>query len=389
MLHVGGALRPPVRRAKLVAMARAPHTIFLLSPASLGGRRAGILLRPQAAFPLARALRSPAGAPLGEVFSFLSGLYFRGKASYARVFARPPRGVPGALVITSSEGLVPLDAPVDAARLGALAGVPIDVRERRYLEPLLRSAMAIEPDVGPRCRVVLLGSIATDKYVTPLQAVFGDRLLFPPEFVGRGDMSRGGLLLRAAGAGVELAYGPVAGAVRHGVRPPRLPPRRRPRSGTPEVAILIGLPGAGKSTFYATHLAATHVHASLDALPRGTTRARLGRIVADALAAGRSVAVDNVNPTAADRAALIALAAAAGASVVGYWLDAPTRACVGRNREREGRARVPPVAIFTAAKRFEPPRRDEGFTALWRVRATGTREAPTFERTAIASAADA
>jgi hypothetical protein len=209
-------------------MARAPHTIFLLSPASLGGERAAILLRPQASFPLARALRSPSGAPLGDVFSFLSGLYFRGKAIYARAFARAPRGVPGALVITSGEGLVVLDEPIDAARLGRLAGVPIDVRERRYLEPLLRTAIELAASIGPRCRVVLLGSIATDKYVTPLHAVFGDRLLFPPEFVGRGDMSRGGLLLRAADAGEELAYGPIMGAARHGARPPRLPPRRRP-----------------------------------------------------------------------------------------------------------------------------------------------------------------
>jgi hypothetical protein len=211
-------------------MARAPRlppTIFLLSPASLGGERAAMLLREQAQFPLARAVRS-SGAPLGEVFSFLSGLYFRGKATYARAFARPPRGVAGALVITSGEGLVALDEPVDAGRLRALAAIPIDARERRYLEPLLRAAMDLEARVGSRGRVVLLGSIATAKYVDPLQAVFGERLLFPPDFVGRGDMSRGGLLLRAAAAGVELPYAPVAGAVRHGARPPRLAPRRRP-----------------------------------------------------------------------------------------------------------------------------------------------------------------
>ena len=209
-------------------MARAPSTVFLLSPASLGGERARILLREQAAFPLARSLRAAGGAPLGEVFSFLSGLYFRGKATYARAFARPPRGVPGALVITSGEGLVGLEEPVDATRLRGLAEIPIDAREPRYLEPLLRAALTLEQRIGPRCRVVLLGSIATGKYVEPLGAVFGDRLLFPPDFVGRGDMSRGGLLLRAADAGVELAYAPIAGAVRHGARPARLPPRRRP-----------------------------------------------------------------------------------------------------------------------------------------------------------------
>jgi len=185
-----------------------------------------MLLRAQAAFPLAQAVRAPTGAPLGEVFSFLSGLYFRGKARYATTFARPPRGAAGALVITSCEGLVPLDARVDAARLRAFAGVSIDASERRYLEPLLRAALELDARCGPRCRVVLLGSIATGKYVEPLSAVFGERLLFPSDFVGRGDMSRGGLLLRSADAGVELPYAPIVGAVRHGARPARLPSRR-------------------------------------------------------------------------------------------------------------------------------------------------------------------
>ncbi len=209
--------------------ARTPSTVFLLSPASLRGRRAAILLREQAAFPLAQAVRSPAGAPLGDVFSFLSGLYFRGKATYARTFARPPRGVPGAFVITANAGLLTLDEPVDAGRLRAFADIPIDAREPRYCEPLVRATRALDARVPPECRLVLLGSIATDKYVDPLQAVFGDRLLFPPDFVGRGDMSRGGLLLRAADDGVELPYAPVAGAVRHGAKPARLSPRRRPR----------------------------------------------------------------------------------------------------------------------------------------------------------------
>ena len=221
-------LRDILAHAKLAStMPRPPTTVFLLSPASLSGRRAAILLREQAAFPLARAVRSPAGAPIGEVFSFLSGLYFRGKATYARAFARPPRGVAGALVITSRDGLVPLDERVDGARLRAFAEVPIDARERRYHEPLLRGALELERRIGAAGRVVLLGSIATGKYVDPLHAVFGDRLLFPPDFVGRGDMSRGGLLLRAADAGIELAYAPIAGATRHGARPARLPPRKR------------------------------------------------------------------------------------------------------------------------------------------------------------------
>ena len=362
-------------------MARPHRTLFLLSPASLGGDRARILLREAAAFPLARQLRSATGAPLGEVFAFLSGLYFRGKATYARAFARPPRGTPGALVITAGGGLVDLDQPVDAAILRAMAEVPIDERERRYLEPLMRDAIALERRCGPRCRVVLLGSVATGKYVEPLQGIFGERLLFPTAFVGRGDMSRGGLLLRCADAGLELDYAPIAGAVRHGARPAKLPPRRSSgRTPIAELAILIGFPGAGKSTFYAERLATTHVHVSKDAMPRSADKGTRQRgLLETALRAGRSAAVDNVNATRAERAELITIAAAAGARVVGYWLDAPPRICLDRNRERSGRARVPPVAIFAAAKRFEPPTPEEGFAVLWRVRPTGTRETPAFE----------
>jgi hypothetical protein len=209
---------------------RLQRTVFLLSPASLGGERARILLRETAEFPLARQLRSPGGSPVGEVFAFLSGLYFRGKAAYARAFARPPRDAAGALVITAGGGLVGLDQPVDAVVLRAMVGVPIDHREQRYLEPLLRDAVELKRRCGPSCGVVLLGSVATGKYVEPLQAVFGERLLFPTAFVGRGDMSRGGLLLRCADAGLELDYVPIAGAVRHGARPAKLPPRARFRA---------------------------------------------------------------------------------------------------------------------------------------------------------------
>jgi predicted kinase len=146
-----------------------------------------------------------------------------------------------------------------------------------------------------------------------------------------------------------------------------------------ELAILIGLPGAGKSTFFAERLATTHAHVSLDALGQSSgKRARQRRMIEAALAEGRSVAVDNVNSTRAERAELCALAAAAGARVVGYWLDAPPRVCLARNAGRTGRARVPPVAIFAFAKRFEPPTMAEGF-ALWRVRAGGTVVAPSFE----------
>lgn len=201
--------------------------MFLLSPASLGGERARVVLRPEAQLSLARRLQQPGGAPLGEVFAFLSGLYFRGKLAYAAAFARPPAGGPGALVITANRGLLPPDAPVTADDLRAMAAGQIDLRDPAYSGPLARDAHRLRRAIGAG-QVVLLGSIATEKYATILGAELGPRLLFPAEFVGRGDMSRGGLLLRCARAGIELDYVALAGAVRHGPRPPRLP--RAPRA---------------------------------------------------------------------------------------------------------------------------------------------------------------
>lgn len=137
------------------------------------------------------------------------------------------------LVITPAEGLRFLNEPVTLERLRRWARVDIDARNRRFVEPLMEHAAALDRALGHGARIVLLGSIASDKYVRPLTEVFGDRLLFPAEFVGRGDMSRGGLLLRAARAGQELAYVPISGALRHGPRPPRL--QRLQRGKTPDV----------------------------------------------------------------------------------------------------------------------------------------------------------
>ncbi|HEY6050014.1 MAG TPA: hypothetical protein VIZ58_02120 [Thermoanaerobaculia bacterium] len=196
--------------------------IFLLSPASCGGERARLVFNERAAFDLAVRLRSPGGAALGEVFSFLSGLYFRGKLTYARAFAAPPPGAPGVLVITPNEGLLPADEIVTIERLRRFARVSIDVSEPRYRRPLKRHARDLSRAIPPETEVVLLGSIATGKYVDILAAAFGERLRFPGDFVGRGDMSRGGLLLRSAREGRELAYRPLAGGSLHGKRPPKL-----------------------------------------------------------------------------------------------------------------------------------------------------------------------
>ena len=174
-----------------------------------------------AEFDLAVRLRRE-GAPLGEVFAFMSGLYFRGKLAYSGAFAAPPSGTSGALVITAGRGLLPPDTVVTLADLGAMAGVLVDLGEPRYRNPLERDALRLR-DAAPDCEIVLLGSIATSKYVEPLLDLFGSRLLFPSEFVGRGDMSRGGLMLRCARDRIELDYVAAATAIRRGRRPPKLP----------------------------------------------------------------------------------------------------------------------------------------------------------------------
>ena len=188
-----------------------------------------MVLSERAQFDLAQRLRGPQGVAIGEVFAFVSGLYFKGKLAYALAFARPPDpGAEltgsGALVITPNAGLRPVETAVTADALRAFAGVDIAANDPRYRAPLLASARALDEEIGPDCDVVLLGSIASAKYVDILTGVFGARLRFPIDFVGRGDISRGGLLLRCVRSGEELSYVPVEGAVRHGPRPPKLTP---------------------------------------------------------------------------------------------------------------------------------------------------------------------
>jgi hypothetical protein len=205
------------------------HRIFLLSPASCVGKRAHLLLRERASFELATRLRSPAGAPVGEAFSFLSGLYFRGKLAYARAFAQPPAQLPGVYVITTCRGLVLPEQPVRIDDLREFAAVDLHAGNARYRTPLARDVAWVAERLGARAEIVLLGSVASAKYVDVLADVLGERLRFPIDFVGRGEMSRGGLMLRCVRARTELAYVPLAGAPRHGARPPKLP--RLPRTG--------------------------------------------------------------------------------------------------------------------------------------------------------------
>ena len=213
--------RPRANRRLEWLMDDSQHHVFLLSPAHCGGKRAQVLMNVAATFPLAERLRSPAGVTLGEAFSFLSGLYFRGKLAYASRFGRPSSDrAPGPLVITANRGLVPADTIIGVSDLREFGTVDIRTDDERYRAPLVRDARALAGE--PLTSVVLLGSVATGKYVDILLEIFGDRLLFPSQFVGRGDMSRGALLLRAVREGTELDYQPVAGAIRRGSRAARI-----------------------------------------------------------------------------------------------------------------------------------------------------------------------
>ncbi len=209
--------------------------VFLLSPANCAGRRATQVMAPTA------KSRSPARCDRRTELrsaicsAYMSGLYFRGKLTYARRFARPaepdnPVVGSGIHIITANAGLRSPDTLVTRAAVQAFGKGDIDADNARYRRPLEASARALLAEIGADCDVVLLGSVASPKYVDILTGIFGARLLFPIAFVGRGDMSRGGLLLRHASDGVELDYVPVLGAVASWLAAAKLPPLRNGRS---------------------------------------------------------------------------------------------------------------------------------------------------------------
>lgn len=191
------------------------NRVFVLSPARSSGRRAQLLTRPEASFELARQVRI-GDAKLGDVFTFCSGLYFRGKLAYGQHFAQPPDAVAGVQIITPTRGLVSPETRLGIEELREFVSVAVAADESRFTRPLQRSAEVL---AATSCEVILLGSIATGKYVDCLLPILTQRLLFPSEFVGRGDMSRGALLLRCVAENTELNYVPLMGAVRRGQRP--------------------------------------------------------------------------------------------------------------------------------------------------------------------------
>ena len=212
------------KKPKLHAVVPRAKRIFLLSPANATGKRAQLLLRDDATFGLAERLRN-GRLSLGDAFSFISGLYFRGKLAYASMFAAPPHKAPGVLVITACGGLMSPSALLTRTQLCEISAAPVEASEPRYRVPLERDARRLYKQLSDDCEIVLLGSVATPKYVEPLLAIFGERLVFPAEFAGRGDMSRGGLMLRCVRQRVELNYVSIVSAERHGPRPAKLDAR--------------------------------------------------------------------------------------------------------------------------------------------------------------------
>jgi len=136
-----------------------------------------------------------------------------------------------------------------------------------------------------------------------------------------------------------------------------------------QLVVLVGIPGAGKSTFYEKHLRTTHVHVSLDHW-RGkkNRRRREEEAIRAGLQAGRDVAVDNTNPTVEDRARYVALASEFGAELVAYYFPVDRDGCLTRNRRRTGKGAVPEAAIFTILGKLQPPRHTEGFHTIYYVR---------------------
>ena len=181
------------------------NRVFVLSPANCNGLRARWMLRKNSRSEIAQRLRGE-GVSLGEVFSFLSALYFRGKLAYAQAFAEPPSNCPGILIITPTAGLMPDDTMIRLSKLHGFRRGRIHVKNRHYCSSLRRSARLLATQMGSDCELVLLGSLATGKYLDLLKPIFGSRLRVPQEFIGRGDMSRGGLLLRCVRENRELNY---------------------------------------------------------------------------------------------------------------------------------------------------------------------------------------
>ncbi len=184
--------------------------VFVLSPATTHGAKARVLTATEPRTPSARRLHGAQGMMLGEAFSYLSGLYFRGKLAYARTFATAPPclGGAGIYVITPTDGLLDPDSVLGVADLERFASAAEGSTAGRIA--FERAVQSLERAMGPSCDVVLLGSVGSRKYSDVLEPVLGDRLLFPRRLYNEGQIQRGALLLEHAERGEELEYAPLA-----------------------------------------------------------------------------------------------------------------------------------------------------------------------------------
>ena len=132
-----------------------------------------------------------------------------------------------------------------------------------------------------------------------------------------------------------------------------------------EAVLLIGLQASGKSTFYHQMLAGDHVHINLDTLH---TRNKERLLLEHCLQNGYSFAVDNTNPTMAEREKYIVPAKEYGYTITGYFFQSVIADCMERNRARQGKARVPDKAIPCTSNRLELPSYQEGFDRLYYVK---------------------
>lgn len=206
----------------------------MLSPANMAGRRARFLFHPKSQSSLAQRLHCT-GAPVGEIFSFISGLYFRGKLAYANAFADAGYPEPHPiLIITSTHGLLPPHVSLNFHDLREMAEVPIHTRSQRYRSCFERDLRPLAAALDTHDRIVLLGSVATPKYLEPMLNILQHRLVIPAAFVGIGDMSRGALLLRSVREGKQLDYvRPDASLVaRSEIKGPRVRSRRDERAAS-------------------------------------------------------------------------------------------------------------------------------------------------------------
>jgi hypothetical protein len=201
--------------------------IFLLSPADASGRRGQMLLNPKSQFELAQRLRT-SGITLGEAYSFMSSLYFRGKLSYAATFANQTHDQPSIQIITPTRGLLSPHTTLNLSDLSDLGLERILEKNPRYRDPLERDLRKLSESLGTEGKVIFLGSLGTKRYIPLLKEILGNRILVPRDFLGMGNMKRGAVLLRCVREHRQLSY--VTLADTEVTRKPKLGPSKRQRT---------------------------------------------------------------------------------------------------------------------------------------------------------------